>query len=1009
MRFLSKLAALLLCCSLLCGLLPASALAQDAEGPRIPIGWDLRGYAPKADGYYAVLPVYNPHAQRYYDRRAQLPLLVYQNTLLADAESLSRLEASLSVIRTGNSARLASMYRTLELTSGEDMARIMIGSQYSAGEPLIDQTIRLHGAPWLYNDRFWVPLMDVLGLLGIRAALSEDEEGDTLLLLLSPERTVIDVLADLYDEVWLQRTTFEFPEENLSEVTAMAMSAGLVLAMDNITSFPEFYAMLTDTNIAPFIDQVAEAGADELLETTSDLLGALSSVYAIFQDLDQTASINLTALGDDSLLTQIAETLNAFSAGALGAAYQQGYESRDRLAIDSLEAFIEKSDFAAMGEDLKAAAETAVKALRGSGTYAISRSLKDVGNDIATDLLDSLKDLVSKRGASVYAVLGAYTQFASYYNVVEKALVKNVPSMRETLSEMEDFEKVLYGRRFQKDAEAALRQALAPIRSDNPTVDEMAYAVQAAYLYLKCSSVVWQDALHALNVKVKDDSPERALLNQLARDLAVLASCYEEQSFTRQFPGHVGFTASAEVAQQQLAEKMVPLYTVLTGTVENKKDHSPVSDAHVQFSCGDLLCGFVSGTPDGRLDAVAVPLCVPDTLTCDTARLFPSAVFSSPSVGGADHVSAPFAPGGQAALKPAQLGLREVVYGNDPVNFLRLGSYPENAACYAEGNIYFKNGYQLYSAAADGSGWDMVMDFSDHPGREFQFMNYYDGAIYCLRSEEWNAQRFIARYDLASGSLENLIPIDDGSDFTTLQIVNDDMYYAYGSQDQRWLTLRSLNLKTGENNVIYEGDDIARCLILGCYEGYLYLGILDRYDEYNAIARFSYMKDAMNDLEQANGYDLSAFGSDLQYVLKGGYYLYYSNYMVVGENGLGLIVGQDPASHSSQADFVYYDYRDIETEPEISWESETVVEGRLDWEHAVPRFLYNVYDLDGTLVMVSGDTVYTSDTYDFTQAQEFCSIEDLGCLCQHEDQLFIVQYPWSSRDAFYVRVTAVSF
>ena len=964
---------------------PEVYMDESVPGPKIPYGMNLSSYDPSQDGYYAYMTVRNLNNDEYHPA-GELPLLIYGNIVLADAGLLGQLIPSLAVERDGERLILRAGGRTLTLTSGQLTARIRVTSTYyPVSSALIDRDVFLLGRPWLVDDRFWVPLADVVSLLGIRIIVIEEHYSDPeMLAFIEPERTVTDVLADLYSDPYLDSLKIRFSEENQDALTKMAVSAGLVLGMDSLTSPLDFFRRVKGTNIAPFIDQVAKVSQSEILERFTDSMDTAGNIASLLQDKDHTFFLLNDSAGMDVALL----LLQGVSAVTLWESYEADFKNRDDIAIESLTWFMEHCSWEYMEEKLEKVVRKAVNSLQSSSDYATARAYPQFAERAGVTIVE---ELVNGFGSAAFK--GTFS-FLNWYDLAKGICARFMPGWKDTIDKMEAFEAMGYGILFQADAETALREALEPISRHAEGSGGIRDAERAAYLYLKACATNWENTLHALGRADSPSEDDQRTLDRIHRDLNILSGSYRPDA-PSPIPGYDTF-ADASGLNRSLMARSVPLYMELSGSVINKEDRQPVEDARVRFYYGQELCGTVAGTPGGDLSAVFVPLLAPKELEVKTDDI-PSVLFASPTVAGADRISAPFVPAGQDTLKTAELGAPEAVYGNDPANAIRRWGHTliEDSPCYGDGRIYLRIHYKdsrLYSVKEDGSDIRLELKYDEDMYYTFTFLNYYQGSVYYFyMDQEEHAE--IRRYDTEKRTNETVLKLEDNETLMSMHIVNDDLYYILTTESPRNLRIFQMSLITGETNLLYQNRNLGRCVLLGCYHGYLYFGTLDYYG-YNSVMRCAVDMSKMNEYERELAVDLADSGSRMQVLLDRNYYLYYGMLLILAENGFGAIIEREKGEHGNGVDLVFFDYNDIRIDEDynVIWPCTKYVDhDQIDWE-TVDYWLNRSYDLDGTLVMYYGKDLYYADTYDYTQAKYLSTPEHEGGVFKYRDQMFVYQY-----------------
>lgn len=196
----------------LCMLLPCgTAFAEETEeknGPHIPFGEDVSGYAPAEDGYYALLPMQyqtgtNEQGLKTLEK-AYVPALVYEAHLYLSEDEI-RTVLGLSLDKAGNTMRISAFERNLYLTVGQQEGQFFAGD---FPDSYMDLEMQLSAAPLEMDGRFYVPMRDLCILFDL--GLHEEMiEGERFLTVYDPSEGVLDVLAYLYNHSASCKTAYQ--------------------------------------------------------------------------------------------------------------------------------------------------------------------------------------------------------------------------------------------------------------------------------------------------------------------------------------------------------------------------------------------------------------------------------------------------------------------------------------------------------------------------------------------------------------------------------------------------------------------------------------------------------------------------------------------------------------------------------------------------------------------------------------------------------------------------------
>ena len=116
--------------------------------------------------------------------------------------------------------------------------------------------ITFSAAPQIVDETLWIPLLDTITLLGMDAYWNVDSNGSPMLYIHYPERTALDILADLYDDSYRSNVIFSFPEELDKSLTQMAIGAAKTPAPNPMTlakiSSPRFVLWAPEPHFGHF-------------------------------------------------------------------------------------------------------------------------------------------------------------------------------------------------------------------------------------------------------------------------------------------------------------------------------------------------------------------------------------------------------------------------------------------------------------------------------------------------------------------------------------------------------------------------------------------------------------------------------------------------------------------------------------------------------------------------------------------------------------------------------------
>ena len=175
-----------------------TGVSQGQNGPDIPLGREISGYLPERDGYYGYVKIGGERLLlREGAEAGYLPVLVFEGDVYAEVNELAK-AAGLSCIREEeNKVSLGVLARNLDLTAGSGKAVYTLRADESWDDVLLARVLGLEAAPFIFGDRFYVPVAETLGVLGVESTVKDSEKS---LTIGEAKRNIFDLAAELYGE-----------------------------------------------------------------------------------------------------------------------------------------------------------------------------------------------------------------------------------------------------------------------------------------------------------------------------------------------------------------------------------------------------------------------------------------------------------------------------------------------------------------------------------------------------------------------------------------------------------------------------------------------------------------------------------------------------------------------------------------------------------------------------------------------------------------------------------------
>lgn len=627
-RFMTVLIALCLCLTFISSV----SFADSNQKVQIPFGEDLRNYNPEIHGYYATIQLLAQQSENT-SLVTQLPLLVFNRCVFVRTSELGNL-FPLNVITDGNTAQLETENRVVKFSSDSIYGEWIVGSRGGSGSPFVKRQITFSAAPQIVDETLWIPLLDTITLLGMDAYWNVDSNGSPMLYIHYPERTALDILADLYDDSYRSNVIFSFPEELDKSLTQMAIGAGLATGVDSLMTLDisGFFAKMTGTDVVPLIDRLAGVSHSEDYEIVLSLLDGLNNALSTKDLLPDFSEMQKLTRGMD-----VASNVLLYSSVAAAAdSYKYAYEKRDMIAIDALNLLKNSGHRINMGGDCFAAAGREIDHLSSSRSFARSHTLSDKWEELAASF-----------AGNYISCVNTMSLISGFYSLSDMVLSELVTVWAETKESMEDFAVYLYGLPMEKDTEALLKEYLM-VSGDSMSEEQMLDCLPSAYLFLKTCYTTREAAYGAAGYSEQFDES----------DLAILSRYYDAASLDEMMPYSIIENAAAG-DYSTIIDLASPLYMRVNGQVLRKDTKEPVSDAKVEFTCDGETCGFISGTHQGIVDDVFVPVCIPKQGQIFPETLVLEASFTSPTNVGEDGKEIAYTRDSTVTMETAYLGICE--------------------------------------------------------------------------------------------------------------------------------------------------------------------------------------------------------------------------------------------------------------------------------------------------------------------------------------------------------------
>ena len=672
----------------LCLLLPGgTALAQgedEAAGPYIPFGEDVRGYDPAKDGYYALLPMQYETGTTEQGLRtlekAYVPALVYEAHLYLSEDEI-RSVLGLSLDKSGNTMRISAFERNLYLTVGRREGQFFAGDFL---DTYVDVEMQLTAAPLEMGGKFYVPLRDLCILFDL--GLHEEQiEGERFLTVYDPSEGVIDVLAYLYNNSASCKAAYV--DANLPLLAADSALAQLAAKL--LDGDPTAWAALlqasfgfSDAAYERLVRQLADELTMELLcvlpdeahflqqETVSEFSDVLN-VLAVEADIGGNAAVDL------DLMDAVFEARVA--SDPLVAANDPRWFSE---ALDKIDALTEQKEAIGRLSGGLDGAVTGVSTVLGMlGTAATYASVDELSS-YGVGAIVGNKEFLTYSDAVVLDEIAAHAAWVHSSNAVEYSLYdyvsKNwgswvldglsasvpafkvlqlsshlVPGIAQGVDATHSFQMSMLAIPLQSDVERLLLATMEYYPARRADEEGFKALTDAAYIYLKTCYLARNHAAGAFALSAAEQEAQQQQMDALLEKMAILSVNYgrtPENAYDKHY-------RLAEIADDaDLIEAYAKLgYVRISGEVRARADDSPVEDAvcEVRNGAGEV-CATFSGTPGGAYADLVLPLCGPGTCLPYEADLTLSAVltFTSERVEGTGSISLRCPPG--AVLDPAQ-------------------------------------------------------------------------------------------------------------------------------------------------------------------------------------------------------------------------------------------------------------------------------------------------------------------------------------------------------------------
>ena len=688
-RTITRFLALALSAALLLSCAPALA----AEGPKIPIGDDLKEYEPDRDGYYALLPVryeppgegVHPEGQARVTKDIYLPVLVYQNTVYVSKEDF--IEISGTHIVQASDPRcclLGFQLREVFLFADKTHAIYVQGNWHDDGQAFANLSLPLSAAPMFIDDVLWLPLDDVALIFGMDPSVQGEGE-DKIYQLFRPERDALDVLANLTTEMDFWTSEFDFwDDEGAQWSSASATYLDNLLHLDPTTlQMLVKQCALTDLWASGFLDDsqedwvqmlttdVAEmlvlAGADEAFEAAQRSFDASSELLSVAQTAFQgraqfTTDVVKPLLGKfrdkeavkrlGKLIGQMEDPINAKALKDISDVSGQvltvaggvlsfcgnvaAFEGRDALGQETLTALLDRASFRHTPE---VCVETLRKNLKEyqktAAQYALGKTLREEGISTVADFFS-----LTLPPLTVY-----------------KLASELFPPLAHMRGAALSFQDAMVAAPLQYDAQAAAESVLAHFNGADFTPGEMREALLMSYIFMKSCYVTTKLAKQSIPDRKADTSRFDQKCDQLLGDLAILSNAYSADDSL--LPGNLSerFAPLSSGAPYDLVDLAKKMYYTVYGEVREKDTEKPVKDARCEITANEKDMGWFEETPEGKYE-VNIPVYEPEGIL----SLTPSALvrdveltFSSKTVEGEDSVKPEFDPGERVEAETAYL------------------------------------------------------------------------------------------------------------------------------------------------------------------------------------------------------------------------------------------------------------------------------------------------------------------------------------------------------------------
>ncbi|MDO4317512.1 MAG: hypothetical protein Q4C48_04805 [Lachnospiraceae bacterium] len=667
---------------------PGSQTQQ--TGVNIPIGGDVSGYDPEADGYYGYLPVKYEAGRSENGEKAMalalVPVLVAGGHLFISDDDIEGI-LGLSMKKGGTTRLIYAYERSLALSCGTTEAQFFLGADFW-NDTFDSVSIKLSAAPIFYKDKVWVPFQD-LAIMFDLGMHTETIDGEAFVTVYAPEETAIDVLSYLYYNSADLMTAYQ--SDNLALLSGTAAAAQIAAKMlDGDATAWGAVALSAIGKEEEAKEKLIRQIADDL---TVDLMVALP---------DETVKITKEATNGASDLVNWAVTCIGMRADAeldldLAAAEKALDEAGKTVvtandtqwykeALDRLNSLkMEKDRISATGENIGTAVN-ALSALLGvlstMVTYASVDEISANGIDTIrankeylnyTDgiVLDEIVEYAEymRSGMVEYSVsdyvrknfggwiLDGLTQSCPAFSLVRLSS-HLVPFMADGVEATHSFQVSMLSIPLQSDTERVLKAVLKKYKPRNADQEGFRYMMDAAYVYLKTCYISRNTATAALYMDETEMEPHKEQMEFLLEKMAILSSNYNFENYHENL--YDKYQRLLKMDDTAVIEQCVkPLYLNVGGQVLKEADESPVNDAQCAvYDINREKIGYFDGTPGGSYANLYVPVLEPDGWIAYVSdyKASVSLRFTSPTVDGEDEVGATGEPGGSVSVPTAYLG-----------------------------------------------------------------------------------------------------------------------------------------------------------------------------------------------------------------------------------------------------------------------------------------------------------------------------------------------------------------